>query len=150
MKQFVPSLLFMAAICMAGSTATAQSRQIVVDQMDAAATAFGDAGFTANRTASGAEMTIGMLGGYSDVHLELWLERGRDYAISAACDYDCSDLDLILRSSTGATVAGDLETDDVPMLGFSVESTGRYLLEVSMVDCKTDLCYFGYRVFERS
>lgn len=139
-----------ALIALAVSPASAQSRQIVVNQIDHATSVFRGESYSASPTSSLRTPTIGLLEGGSRAYLEVSLQAGREYMISGFCDEDCSDLDLVLRTETGEVLANDEDMDDVPILRLTPSTSGRYLLGISMIDCETDLCYFGYSVFEKT
>lgn len=130
-------------------TASAQSRQIVIDQMDYASVIFTADNYVASVSA-GTHPMVGLLAGGTRAYVELELEAGREYLISGACDEDCDDLDLVLRAEEGDVLVQDDEVDDVPIITFTPAASGRYLLGVGMIDCETELCYFGYRVFEKT
>lgn len=131
------------------SSAQAQSRQVVVDQLEAAADLFAVDNFVVDRKASGHEVNIGLLAGNTRVLLEIWLEEGNEYLVGAACDEDCTDLDMSLLSPTGSTLDEDVEIDAFPILEIVAPSTGWYTLNISLIDCDTNLCYFGYQVYQR-
>jgi hypothetical protein len=69
-----------------------------------------------------------------------------DIHFIGVCDRGCSDLDLIVRDSTGREVGRDLEPDDVPIVTVEGAAAGRYTVEVSMVAC-TGECDWGVGVF---
>lgn len=139
----------LALVVLAASPASGQSRQLVMNQLQNAASIFSSENYTTSRLSSGTP-TVGLIGDGTRAYLELQLEGGRDYLISGFCDEDCSDLDLVLRSEQGEILATDDELDDVPILRLTPSASGRYLLGITMVDCETELCYFGYSVFEKT
>lgn len=77
----------------------------------------------------------------------LQLLRGRTYVISAACDVDCPDIDLIIRDDRGNEIDSDTLTDDYPVLEFRPPYAGEYELEVRMYSCNVNPCYYGFGVF---
>ena len=56
-------------------------------------------------------------------------------------------MDLAAYSAAGAELASDVELDDVPVVSFRADTSGPYLIEVSMPGCDADTCYFGFRVY---
>lgn len=143
--------LFLLIVATLGyaSSAQAQSRQIVIDQLDAAADVVAGDNFLVDGKAAGHDMNIGLLAANSRVLLEVWLEEGGEYFITGACDEDCGDLDLSLLSDTGSLLDEDIEVDAFPIVRVTAPSTGWFILNIQLVDCEADLCYFGYQVFKR-
>lgn len=90
---------------------------------------------------------FGDLNDGDDIDVTLALRAGREYFIVGVCDSDCSDLDLIATGGAGSTLDSDLETDDVPLLSFVADGTGRVTLSISMADCSDEPCGYGYRVY---
>jgi hypothetical protein len=72
---------------------------------------------------------------------------GGEVYFIGACDENCSDLDLIVRDSSGREVGRDLEPDDVPIVVFQA-TAGTYTVEVSMAGCSAN-CHWGVGVFRR-
>jgi hypothetical protein len=71
---------------------------------------------------------------------------GANYIVIGACDEGCSDLDLVVRDSSGNEVGSDFEDDDAPMVVIPAGSGGRYTFEAQMVTC-TSNCHFGVRSY---
>lgn len=70
------------------------------------------------------------------------------FVVIAACDQDCTDLDLVLHDSDGNSVTQDVEEDDLPVLQFRASRGEAYHLHVNMHDCSTTTCYYGVAVFQ--
>ena len=68
------------------------------------------------------------------------------YIVIGACDEGCSDLDLVVRDSSGNDVGSDFEDDDAPMVVIPAGSGGRYTFEVQMATCSSN-CHFGVRSY---
>lgn len=87
----------------------------------------------------------------NDDENETWpieLDSGTDYVITAICDGDCGDIDLVLYDDDGNyTLVSDKEADDNPILSFSPRSSAKFLLEVLMPDCKIEPCKYSVVVF---
>jgi len=76
------------------------------------------------------------------------LRAGTEYAVTAVCDADCSDLDLqVLRDST--KVAEDVEVDDFPMVVLKPRSSGTYRIRVIMESCDDSPCRYGIGIYGR-
>jgi hypothetical protein len=71
---------------------------------------------------------------------------GAAYIVIGACDEGCSDIDLVVRDSSGNEVGRDEEDDDAPMVVIPAGSGGRYTFEAQMVTC-TSNCHFGVRSY---
>jgi hypothetical protein len=63
------------------------------------------------------------------------------------CDTDCSDLDLVLYDRDSEPVAEDILPDDVPIIEVTVARGGTYLLDVSMITCEAEPCYWGVQPY---
>ena len=76
------------------------------------------------------------------------LTAGKYYTFFAACDHDCNNIDLTLKSADGSVVKADTEEDDAPMFGLRPTRTGRYTLSVTIPGCKTASgCQYSSNVF---
>ncbi|HEX8691742.1 MAG TPA: hypothetical protein VF746_04930 [Longimicrobium sp.] len=145
-------LLFLAsaaALLSAAAPVRAQThRATVLRQLDAVATQQRARGFLPDARVLNGGTQIGLLQANGLVMLEIPLRTGARYFVMGVCDSDCEDLDLRAVGSNARTaLAEDVGDDDVPVLTFTARETGPHLLTVSMAKCKTDLCYFGVRVF---
>ena len=79
---------------------------------------------------------------------QIQLTAGKYYTFFAACDHDCNNIDLTLKSADGSVVKADTEEDDAPMFGLRPTRTGRYTLSVTIPGCKTASgCQYGSNVF---
>lgn len=71
------------------------------------------------------------------------LQAGIEYAFLAACDNDCSDVDLYLYDRSGQTLFdSDTGLDDYPLITYIPSTTGNYRLQVQMYTCSNSSC--GY------
>ena len=68
---------------------------------------------------------------------QVQLTAGKYYTFFAACEYDCDNIDLTLKSADGSEVESDTEDDDAPMFSVRPTRTGRYTLSVTIPGCKT-------------
>ena len=79
---------------------------------------------------------------------QVQLTAGKYYTFFAACDHDCDNIDLTLKSADGSVVKADTEEDDAPMFGLRPTRTGRYTLSVTIPGCKTASgCQYSSNVF---
>jgi len=79
---------------------------------------------------------------------QVQLTAGKYYTFFAACDHDCNNIDLTLKSADGSVVKADTEEDDAPMFGLRPTRTGRYTLSVTIPGCKTASgCQYSSTVF---
>lgn len=79
---------------------------------------------------------------------QVQLTAGKYYTFFAACDHDCNNIDLTLKSADGSVVKADTEEDDAPMFGLRPTRTGRYTLSVTILGCKTASgCQYSSNVF---
>ena len=77
------------------------------------------------------------------------LEAGRRYAVIAACDDDCGDLDLRVEDyETEEVLSEDTESDATPVVTFSPGASGRCTIRMSMYSCGTRYCYAGFSLYE--
>jgi hypothetical protein len=91
-----------------------------------------------------------IIGRLNDGEEETWtinLFAGNSYRFTGACDGDCQDIDLMLLNSSGSELDSDLLVDDIPILNYTVKTSGSYSVRVIMAQCKEDPCYFGLGVF---
>ena len=94
-----------------------------------------------------ADERTGLVEAGGEQRFSLELEPGR-YAGVAVCDFDCSDVDLLVRAADGTTVSSDILEDDVPIVEFDIlKGEVTYDFEVRMVTCATPSCGFGFRLY---
>ena len=82
------------------------------------------------------------------------LVGGTSYRIVGACDDDCTNLDLeLIDATTGGVVASDMLADpqsprraDFPVVDFTPQNNGRYIVRLLMQTCTTAPCFAGARV----
>ncbi len=75
------------------------------------------------------------------------LETGHTYVLAGVCDEHCQDLDLELYDGYGNLISQDDEVDDAPIVDVSVAQGGIFTLRVTMYECSTNPCYYGFGVF---
>ena len=79
--------------------------------------------------------------------LEMTLNGGSSYRITAVCDGDCGDLDLCLYDENGDQVACDTSEDSVPMLSVEANASSGATLEVKMYNCAVNPCHYAVAIF---
>ncbi|MDH3403423.1 MAG: hypothetical protein OES32_19605 [Acidobacteriota bacterium] len=73
--------------------------------------------------------------------LQVDLDDEAVYTIIGICDADCLDLDLYLLDADGNDLDEDTQTDAQPAI--EIKGPGSFLLDVYMVDCRAEPCYFA-------
>ena len=75
------------------------------------------------------------------------LVGGTNYRFIGACDDDCTNLDLeLIDASTGGVVASDMLPDDFPIVDFTPQANGRFIVRLLMQTCSVAPCFAGARV----
>lgn len=77
----------------------------------------------------------------------LALDSNKSYALTAACDKDCVDIDIRLKNAYGEELAEDADESDNALIQFSPSASGQYTVEVEMYECRQNPCYYGIGVF---
>jgi hypothetical protein len=68
------------------------------------------------------------------------------YAIIAVCDDDCSRLQLTLLTSSGSEIAKERNSESLPTLHFTAETTAVYGIRVVMEGCRWNPCWYAIAV----
>lgn len=137
--------LVVAAGLAAPQAAPAQSRwrEQVNVQIDQAAKLLRERGFEKTDTYDGS------LNHDASESVIIPLRAGRQYAVLAVCDNDCTDLDLRLYNSDDKELAADIETDDAPVVTIAPERDGKYRLKITMAKCTSSPCFYGVGLFAK-
>jgi len=77
------------------------------------------------------------------------LVGGGNYIVFAACDQDCTDVDLRVFGPDGQLLGEDIQTDDRPVVLFTAAASGTYRITVMMAACSQAPCYWGAQVMTR-
>jgi hypothetical protein len=77
------------------------------------------------------------------------LNAGERYVVAAACDRDCSDVDLQLLSPAGWEIDSDFLSDDEPIVYATPARSGTYRIRVSMASCSVEPCEYFAGVFRQ-
>lgn len=134
-----------AALLAAPAPARAQSqwREQVNTQIDRASKILRERGFEKTDTYDGS------LDHDASESLSLSLRAGRQYALLAVCDNDCTDIDLRLYNSSDKEVDVDIEDDDNPIVVVAPERDGKYRLKITMAKCSASPCFYGVGLFAK-
>lgn len=126
--------------------ARAQSyQQVVQNELAGLASRAREQGF---RTQVGQTMT-GTLNNATQTSVAISLVGGGSYVVFAACDQDCTDIDLRLFGPDGQMIGEDVAMDDRPVIIFTAPASGTYRLQVMMATCSQNPCYWGAQVLAR-
>lgn len=147
MRAMKLALPLLAAFVLLGATASrteAQSyAQQVWAQLQAAYDAANDDEFVLHN------YIIGSLNGSGTDTWTFNLSKGTQYLVIGACDTDCSDIDMTVKSSGGDVVGSDTADDDVPIVRFTATSDDRFTIETKMYTCTENPCYYGFGIFRK-
>lgn len=145
MQSRVIGVALASAALLAPGAARAQSRwrDQVNTQIEQASKVLRERGFEKTDTYDGS------LDNEAAESLTLALRAGRQYAVLALCDNDCSDLDLRLFDATGKEIDADIEDDDNPVLTVAPEHDGKFRLKIIMAKCSTSPCFYGVGLFSK-
>ena len=82
--------------------------------------------------------------GRADVRsLTVRLESRVQYRLIAACDQDCSHVELVLLDGQNAVLAKSAQTSPVAVIDKSLPNTGDYRLELRVPGCREKTCHAG-------
>lgn len=76
----------------------------------------------------------------------IYLLEGRTYRVYAACDIDCSDLDMEIYGADGNFIERDAARDDTPYVQVTPTQTGRHYVRLWLYECGAEPCYVAARV----
>ncbi len=78
------------------------------------------------------------------------LIANRTYRFAAACDSDCSDLDIEVRDSGGRQVASNVAVDNPTTVDVTPRASGAFAVRIWLATCNVEPCYVGQRAFIRN
>ncbi len=73
------------------------------------------------------------------------LQRGENYRIYAACDADCSDLDMEIFGADGNYLERDIGLDATPFVQVTPATTGAHYVRVWLAACENEPCFAAVR-----
>jgi hypothetical protein len=88
----------------------------------------------------------GMLNTDEEASFRTTLVEHVSYAIVAVCDDDCSRLQLTLLSPSGSDIAKERNSESLPTLHFTAETTANYGIRVVMEGCRRNPCWYAIAV----
>ena len=71
------------------------------------------------------------------------------YRILAACDQDCTDVDIIVEDGAGIEVGRDVALDDHPVVTITPRVDGPFSVRIGLVNCEIEPCYVAGRVLQQ-
>lgn len=74
------------------------------------------------------------------------LDQGTSYTIVAVCDDDCSRLQLTLLTPSGSEIAKERNSESLPTLRFTPQTTMAYGIRVVMEGCRWNPCWYAVAV----
>ena len=134
-----------AALVFAAPAPVAAQRTVEQAQLDSTAVLMRGRGYRPQD-----EFVHGSMNQGADEEFELSLEGGKEYVIVGFCDGDCTDVDLVLTSASGAEVDSDVAADDYPVVMVEPGRSGTYNLKVVMAACSVEPCFYGVGVFAKN
>lgn len=88
----------------------------------------------------------GMLNTDETASFQVTLTQGTSYAIVGVCDDDCSRLQLTLVKPGGSEIAKERNSESLPTLHFTPETTVTYGIRVVMEGCRWNPCWYAIAV----
>ncbi|HYD89391.1 MAG TPA: hypothetical protein VEA80_18070 [Vitreimonas sp.] len=79
----------------------------------------------------------------------LMMRAGQDYRVVGVCESRCRDFNLRLFDASGRLIGQDVLEDNVPVVHVRPRTTGRHTVEVEMVRCVSEPCWFAFNVYSR-
>lgn len=76
----------------------------------------------------------------------VYMRAGVNYRVYAACDNDCSDVDMEIYGVDGALVDRDVAPDDTPYVQITPTASGRAYVRLWIYQCEVEPCYVAARV----
>ena len=88
----------------------------------------------------------GMLNTDEAASFQTTLVQRTSYAIVAVCDDDCSRLQLTLLKPSGSEIFKERNSESLPTLHFTAETTLTYRIRVVMEGCRWNPCWYAVAV----
>jgi hypothetical protein len=79
----------------------------------------------------------------------IYLREGVTYRVYAACDDNCSDLDLEIYAANGRLAGRDVARNDTPFVEITPSATGRHYVRLWLYACDARICHVAARVVAR-
>jgi hypothetical protein len=88
----------------------------------------------------------GVLNSDETASFQATLVQGTPYAIIAVCDDDCSRLQLTLVTPGGSEIAKERNSESLPTVHFTSDTTIAYGVRVVMEGCRWNPCWYAVAV----
>jgi hypothetical protein len=88
----------------------------------------------------------GMLNTDEAASFQTTLDQGTSYTIVGVCDDDCSRLQLTLLTPSGSEIAKERNSESLPTLHFTPQTTMSYGIRVVMEGCRWNPCWYAIAV----
>ncbi|MEJ0060058.1 MAG: hypothetical protein WDM79_10975 [Terricaulis sp.] len=72
-----------------------------------------------------------------------------EYTVIGVCDLDCSNLDIRVLDEHGGLIAEDTAPDDFPIVELMLSGEATVRVQVTMLACAQEPCYFGANLYRR-
>ena len=86
---------------------------------------------------------------YKSSNVNIPLRAGKTYAIMAACEDNCSDIDLKIYDGYGNLIDSETGPDVFPYVQLTPKINHTFTLQVTMGDCRVSRCYYGIDIYEK-
>lgn len=134
--------LAVAVLCAASAQAQ-DPRTRTRSYLEHAMAAHEQAGYARDRTIPDLEVPLNL----DRPHLwSIYLLEGVNYRVYAACDDDCTDVDMEVYGADGAFIERDASRDDTPFVQVTPTQTGRHYVRVWLYACSAEPCFTAARV----
>jgi len=77
------------------------------------------------------------------------MRAGQDYRVVGVCEDRCRNFDLRVNDPNGVMAGQDVLEDNLPVVHVRPRITGRYTIEVIMVRCASEPCWYAFNVYSR-
>ena len=88
----------------------------------------------------------GMLNADEGASFQTTLVQRVSYVIIAVCDDDCSRLQMTLVSASGSEIAKERNSESLPTLRFTPDTTTGYGIRIVMEGCRWNPCWYAVAV----
>lgn len=136
---------FAAAAWIFGASASAQDdyRRQVIGYLEHGLAAHAAQGYSTERTVPDLVEPLQLDQPYL---WSVYLLAGQNYRVYAACDNDCSDLDMEVYGADGRFIERDAARNDTPYVQLTPTTTGRHYVRLWLYACSAEPCYVAARV----
>lgn len=97
-----------------------------------------------------AESIAGLRMGERGQSVPFTLEAGRAYRFAAACDTDCTDIDIEVTDARGAVIGRNLDVDNPTSVTVTPQRAGQHNVRIWLAACAQEPCYAALKGFARA